>query len=75
MTTLAAMFGALPLVLASGPGSELRTPLGYTIIGGLAVSQLLTIYTTPVIYLWLDKLRRRRGRRLRRADTVAVPST
>ncbi len=57
MTTLAAMFGALPLLLASGPGAELRTPLGYTIIGGLAVSQLFTIYTTPVIYLWLDRLR------------------
>jgi multidrug efflux pump len=60
MTTLAAMFGALPLILASGPGSELRTPLGYTVFGGLAVSQLFTIYTTPVIYLWLDRLRRPR---------------
>jgi multidrug efflux pump len=71
MTTLAAMFGALPLVLASGPGSELRIPLGYTIIGGLAVSQLLTIYTTPVIYLWLDRLRKRRGRVAPVAGAVA----
>lgn len=71
MTTLAAMFGALPLVLASGPGSELRTPLGYTIVGGLAVSQLLTIYTTPVIYLWLDRLRKRRGRTEPEAEAVA----
>ncbi|MGA7328630.1 MAG: efflux RND transporter permease subunit, partial [Rhodomicrobium sp.] len=63
MTTLAAMFGALPLALASGPGSELRMPLGYTVFGGLAVSQLFTIYTTPVIYLWLDRLRHRRPSR------------
>ncbi len=60
MTSLAAMLGALPLVLSSGPGSELRQPLGLTIIGGLAVSQVLTVYTTPVIYLLLDGLRRRR---------------
>jgi multidrug efflux pump len=57
MTTLAAMFGALPLLLSAGPGAELRWPLGLTIISGLAMSQLLTIYTTPVIDLWLDKLR------------------
>jgi multidrug efflux pump len=63
MTTLAAMFGALPLILAAGPGAELRTPLGYTVFGGLAVSQLFTIFTTPVIYLLLDKLRHRRAKR------------
>jgi multidrug efflux pump len=62
MTTLAAMLGAVPLIVASGPGSELRQPLGLTIIGGLAVSQVLTIYTTPAIYLWLDRLRSRRSR-------------
>lgn len=61
MTTLAAMLGALPLVIATGPGSELRRPLGITIIGGLVVSQMLTLYTTPAIYMMLDRLHRRWG--------------
>ncbi len=56
MTTFAALFGAVPLALGSGTGSELRRPLGVTIIGGLLVSQLLTLYTTPVVYLWFDRL-------------------
>ncbi len=59
MTTLSALLGALPLMLGSGVGSELRHPLGITMVGGLLVSQLLTLYTTPVIYLWMDSLARR----------------
>jgi len=60
MTTMASMLGALPLLLATGPGAELRRPLGVTIIGGLLLSQILTLYTTPVIYLLMDRLTRRK---------------
>jgi multidrug efflux pump len=60
MTTFAAILGALPLVLSSGEGSELRRPLGITIIGGLVVSQVLTLLTTPVVYLYMDRWRGRR---------------
>jgi multidrug efflux pump subunit AcrB len=61
MTTAAALLGALPLVFENGAGAELRRPLGVTIVGGLLVSQFLTLYTTPVIYLFLDRLSRRFG--------------
>ncbi len=71
MTTLAALFGALPLAIGFGYGSELRRPLGVSIVGGLIVSQLLTLYTTPVIYLFLDNLRHRW---MRRGELLVVNS-
>jgi multidrug efflux pump len=70
MTTLAALFGALPLVISSGDGAELRQPLGITIVGGLVVSQLLTLYTTPVVYLFFDRLRLRFTRRSKREKAL-----
>jgi multidrug efflux pump len=72
MTTLAAMFGAIPLAVGQGNGSEIRQPLGVAIIGGLVVSQLLTLYTTPIIYLYLDRLRRRRHEPAPLAEPHAV---
>jgi multidrug efflux pump subunit AcrB len=76
MTTMAAMLGGLPLALGTGTGAELRKPLGITIVGGLMVSQLLTLYTTPVVYLYQDRLqlwvRRSRARLGRRVSVPAV---
>jgi Cu/Ag efflux pump CusA len=64
MTTVAALFGGLPLALMSGTGSEMRRPLGISIVGGLMVSQALTLFTTPVIYLYMDRLQLRiKGRK------------
>jgi len=75
MTTMAALLGAVPLAFGTGVGSELRRPLGITIIGGLLVSQLLTLYTTPVIYLWFDAVGRwvRGGSGGRPVDAGTVP--
>jgi multidrug efflux pump len=75
MTTMAAMLGALPLALGSGTGSELRRPLGITIIGGLLVSQMLTLYTTPVVYLYFDRLQHWWYRRRQPAqDPIPAPT-
>ena len=78
MTTMAALLGALPLALGTGTGSELRRPLGITIIGGLIMSQLLTLYTTPVVYLYFDSLRewsdRRRARKQAEAEPIGSPA-
>ena len=66
MTTMAALFGAMPLMIGLGEGSEFRQPLGIAIFGGLIESQMLTLYTTPVVYLYLDRARRWRRRRKQR---------
>jgi len=77
MTTMAALFGAVPLAFGTGTGSELRRPLGVTIIGGLLFSQILTLYTTPVVYLWFERLQaavnRLRGDSREPGATTALP--
>ncbi len=74
MTTMAALLGAVPLALGSGTGSELRRPLGITMIGGLVISQMLTLFTTPVIYLFFDRLASRFGRAEHREAVIVDPS-
>jgi len=73
MTTMAALFGAVPLAFGTGTGSELRRPLGIAIIGGLIISQLLTLYTTPVVYLYMDRFSLWWARRPHRASSLATP--
>ncbi len=72
MTTMAAILGGVPLALGRGVGSELREPLGIAIVGGLIMSQLLTLYTTPVIYLAFDRLASRATRR--KAEAIGAPA-
>jgi multidrug efflux pump subunit AcrB len=72
MTTMAAMLSGLPLMLSSGAGSELRKPLGFAMVGGLALSQVLTLYTTPVIYLYMSKLQRLLSRRPAKMPVLAA---
>jgi multidrug efflux pump subunit AcrB len=75
MTTMAALFGALPLALGAGVGSELRRPLGITIIGGLIVSQMLTLFTTPIVYIYMDRLQTwLRGARAHRTLPHSAPA-
>jgi multidrug efflux pump subunit AcrB len=76
MTTMAALFGGIPLMLGTGTGSELRRPLGFAIVGGLLLSQMLTLYTTPVVYLYMERLSRflQRVRGGAPAEEGAVPA-
>jgi len=75
MTTMAALLGGVPMMLGTGVGSEIRQPLGYAIVGGLALSQILTLYTTPVIYIYFDQLQTwmMGGRKKEAAPADAVP--
>jgi HAE1 family hydrophobic/amphiphilic exporter-1 len=75
MTTMAALLGGVPLMLGNGTGAELRQPLGYTIVGGLMLSQVLTLYTTPVVYLYLDRLGNWLTGRKPSATATRAPST
>jgi HAE1 family hydrophobic/amphiphilic exporter-1 len=72
MTTMAALLGGVPLMLGSGAGAEIRQPRGYTIVGGLLLSQVLTLFTTPVVYLYLDRLARMFDRRSPRTSHDAL---
>jgi multidrug efflux pump subunit AcrB len=74
MTTMAALLGGLPLAVATGTGAELRRPLGLTIVGGLIVSQALTLFTTPVVYLYMDRFRLRFARKHRPAISPSPSS-
>ncbi|MBV8510300.1 MAG: efflux RND transporter permease subunit, partial [Xanthobacteraceae bacterium] len=79
MTTMAALLGGVPLMLGTGAGAEIRQPLGYTIVGGLLLSQLLTLFTTPVVYLYLDRLQNwlsggKKRKRLGTQEMHAVPA-
>jgi HAE1 family hydrophobic/amphiphilic exporter-1 len=72
MTTMAALLGAVPMMVGTGTGSEIRQPLGYAIVGGLALSQVLTLYTTPVIYIYFDRLQTWMSRK-RKAQAAGQP--
>jgi HAE1 family hydrophobic/amphiphilic exporter-1 len=75
MTTMAALLGGVPMMLGTGVGSEIRQPLGYAIVGGLALSQVLTLYTTPVVYIYLDRLQTWLfGKKKQAASGHAVPA-
>jgi multidrug efflux pump subunit AcrB len=75
MTTMCALFGGVPLMLGTGTGSEIRQPLGYAIVGGLLVSQVLTLFTTPVVYIYMDRLSGwLEGRRERGRAEAAIPA-